>query len=111
MSPALDAQERLYADPLGTFSITQACVTCVIMYKVAEIGPQRLPWVSGWRFGEIVSVEGECITMAPWPKHSEHPLATAWKRFHGMENTDLKVSPLTCCPHFCLLHLFRSLSA
>lgn len=57
------------------------------MYKVAEMGPQRLPWLSDWRFGQVESVTGTLVTLSPWPAGSEHPLVTAWHVFHGTEET------------------------
>eukprot|EP00892_Ulva_mutabilis_P006286 jgi/Ulvmu1/4029/UM019_0006.1 len=85
---AIEAFPELITDPLGICQITSASIPSVLMYKVAEIGPQRLPWISDWRFGKVTVVEGMCIVMSPWPEGSEHPLATAWKRFHGVATDD-----------------------
>ena len=68
----------------------QVAEGCVLMYKVAELNPACMPWVSGWRFGTVCSTSttagtskagdpaGTELQMAPWPDEAVHPLKRAW---------------------------------
>jgi hypothetical protein len=84
---------------------------CVLMYKVAELNPACMPWVSEWRLGTVrgvVSTPGDAaetkLQMAPWPDEDAHPLKAAWEAL-GDSADGAQVLPSLACTHANLLLL------
>lgn len=87
----LECEKRTHSTRMHAGSLpSQVAEGCVLMYKVAELNPACMPWVSGWRFGTVRSTSATSCTshtgdpagtelqISPWPDETVHPLERAW---------------------------------
>ena len=55
----------------------------ILAYRVHELGPDKQPWCSGWRWGCVTAfaAHDQTLSMAPWPEEPRHPMQGDWELY------------------------------
>lgn len=64
----------------GAENAHQVVVGDVVSYQAMELGANKQPSHSSWRFGTVTALEKGQVRMAPWPPGARHPLFAAWEQ-------------------------------